>query len=66
MNIKQKLATGVVAVSALFSAPAAFAFEVAPVVSAINENFTSTETVAVAVIGGFAGLMVFKLIKRLL
>lgn len=66
MNIKNNLAKVGVAVSAAVATSSAMAMDVAPVISSINENFTATETVAVAVIGGFAGLMVFKLIKRLL
>lgn len=66
MNLKQKSVVSVVAVSAMVAAPSAFALDTAPIISSINANFTATEAVAVSVIAGFAGLMVFKLIKRLL
>lgn len=66
MNMKQKIMVAVVAVSTMVAAPSAFALDTGPIISSINENFTATEAVAVSVIGGFAGLMVFKLIKRLL
>lgn len=36
------------------------------IISKLTENFTTAELVGVAIVGGFATLFVFKLIKRML
>lgn len=52
--------------SLLFAAEANAAVNANDIISKLTENFTTAELVGVAIVGGFATLFVFKLIKRML
>lgn len=52
--------------SLLFAVEANAAVNANDIISKLTENFTTAELVGVAIVGGFATLFVFKLIKRML
>lgn len=52
--------------SALASEVTLAAVDAGSIVSKLEQNFTTAETVGIAIVGGFAVLFVFKLIQRML
>lgn len=65
-SLKNAVMAVVVGSTALSSNVTYAAVDAGSIVTKLEQNFTTAETVGIAIVGGFAVLFVFKLIQRML